>query len=157
MACFPSIRSLLAGNVGLNRFAFVTSTNFAASGLDIITQGQPSTWVLNIEPYLHIKISNQPKIPIRNVYVGRLISRHISRKFLFEFEFELVGVEEKLLGTSFVWRQRRHLGFGSRVGRSGRCKASLESPVGGEGFRGRSRRRSQSRSRRRSQSQSQMV
>jgi len=52
MACFPSILSLLAGKVGLNKWDFVTNTNFAASGLEIITHGHPNTWVLNTDPYL---------------------------------------------------------------------------------------------------------
>jgi len=42
IASFPNILSLLAGNVGLNRFALVERTNLAASGLEIITQGHPN-------------------------------------------------------------------------------------------------------------------
>jgi hypothetical protein len=51
MACGPSMRSLLAGKVGLKRWACVTSTKRAASGLDTITQGQPRMCVLKIGPY----------------------------------------------------------------------------------------------------------
>jgi len=54
MASLPNILSLLAGNVGLKRWDLVTRTNFAASGLDIMTQGQPKMWVLKIEPYLFL-------------------------------------------------------------------------------------------------------
>lgn len=46
------MRSLLFGNVGLNRCACVTNTNRAASGLASITQGQPSMCVLKTSPYL---------------------------------------------------------------------------------------------------------
>lgn len=53
MACFPNILSLLAGKVGLKRWALVKSTNFAAAGLEIITQGQPRMWVLKIDPNLY--------------------------------------------------------------------------------------------------------
>ena len=48
----PIKRSLLLGYVGLNKWAWVTSTNRAASGLVSITQGQPRMLVLNISPYL---------------------------------------------------------------------------------------------------------
>ncbi|KAK8657918.1 hypothetical protein V6N13_036135 [Hibiscus sabdariffa] len=44
MACLPNILSLLAGNVGLKRWDLVSSTNFAASGLEIMTQGQPNAY-----------------------------------------------------------------------------------------------------------------
>lgn len=64
MACFPNILSLLAGNVGLKRWAFDTSTSFASSGLDIITQGHPNMWDLKIEPYL-FKIKHQPLYAIK--------------------------------------------------------------------------------------------
>jgi len=51
IACFPNILSLLAGNVGLKSWALF-NTNFAASGLEIITHGHPKMWDLNIEPNL---------------------------------------------------------------------------------------------------------
>lgn len=50
--------SLLFGYVGLNKCAFVISTNRDASGLASMTHGQPSKCVLKISPYLKIQATS---------------------------------------------------------------------------------------------------
>ena len=55
IAIEPINLSLLFGYVGLNKLAFVLSTNFTASGLATMMHGHPSMCVLNISPYLSIQ------------------------------------------------------------------------------------------------------
>lgn len=66
----PISLSLLLGYVGLNKWAWVTSMNLAASGLANMTHGQPSMWVLNISPYLKWKEKTRRKVD--NTFEGIL-------------------------------------------------------------------------------------